>query len=307
MTNAARIDALWIEDNYTDIMAAVSYLESKLPIKFDHAISLSSALRKLKRKSYNFIFIDSIIPLGSEKIIKKEFNFHIENDISIGESIVLNLLQKKILKDIRSEELYGLILCTGLDPSKEISALIDSGDNNLLYVSKDNMTLKQGVSFETMANFLIDKNYAKRVLWGIREHTTDNGDKIQHIEVTGSQLIGPIEPGRNPRRTSREEVHYVAAAAEKGVTVRTAAEVQNYLHDQSQSLRRQIAQLDAVMAELSERRIEGISTVNSAMSFLEVAVREIDTKIAEVMDRSLGSVKLHIMESIDEKLMMLRV
>lgn len=270
--------ALWIEDQPDDIAIIASAIKEKFRIDIDFALTLSSALRKMKKTSYDCLFVDNVIPLGSDSIATNEFKFISDGTVALGELLVTKIFSGELANSIRLEKLRGVIFSSALPTSERLSHLISEEAPRVLEWPKKILHSNQTQAISALMDF-----FDSAILW------QQKAPKIENNDGTGVD-----------ERRSDINLENLASGPKQQASV---DQIRMHVHELNQAITRAIATLEAVGVDLAA--LGGNGKEVDLRDFLKIKIGELD----ELMDLVLDSVTRNntkIFDDLDERIKTLK-
>ncbi|TNE65671.1 MAG: HAMP domain-containing histidine kinase [Alphaproteobacteria bacterium] len=144
---------LWVDDEPQNNAEIADDIKSAIACSIDYAVTISSAVRKLKKKSYVFLILDSLLPAGSEAILSNEVGVTIGSQSDAGGVLLEHLADGKLSGKIRQEKLRGVIFCSAVAVSARVNRVLKERKLPVLVLPKREIIMERTKAIQTLRKF----------------------------------------------------------------------------------------------------------------------------------------------------------
>ena len=272
-----KIRGLWIEDQPEIMRAVEEEITQRFNFTFEHAVTISSALRKLKKEDYDYIFVDSLLPIGSTKIVQSEFGINLIEGSEIGRVLLEKIILGELDGQIKTENLRGIIFASAVPLSPTSTRFFEENSEKLLEWPKGQLFSAREAALAVLDEFIHHKVDVKR-----NEHQSVAVHNLTQKRPPGSDLVKSDES----QILERMRLH---------------------VHEQNQSLLRQRAILEALGDNQRKFALSDQNVSETQIGYVNAILPKIEGELDAAVDRcSSKRSALEILDKVDDDLKLLR-
>lgn len=266
-----QINAIWLDDEpqaAKEFCVAFSQTYKK-NYSFDYvfATSISEGLRKLKQGSFDYIFVDNYMPLGSTSYLEKEGLSGLAEVEERGLELIKEVFLRGRLALIRTETLKGVVFCSAVPLNKQNQSLTRKLRVPFLILPKEKVILEQKDALAELEPFFRDS----------ANHTFQN---------SYSENEDAVRPRKSEEPTPAIEGNRKKIAATDMQLGPYFDELRWHIHEANRRLIALSATLDGTVDKL--HRLEPLEQSHRGSSFTELIASQLPT-IDEKLEDAFGN------------------